>query len=73
MTMLVFVAALRLFSSCVKQGLLQLRCLGCSLQCLLLQSTGFGARSLQQFAARGLSSCDCQAREHRFNGCGAQA
>jgi len=24
-------------------------------------------------AARGLSSCDSQALEHRFNGCGAQA
>ena len=56
MTMLGLVAALRLFSSCGKQGLPLL----------------WGTQS-STVAARGLSSCDSQTLEHRFNGCGAQA
>ena len=61
-----------LFSSCSKQGLLQLRLAGFSSWGLLETEHRLGRRD-SAAAAQGLSRCGSQAPEHRFNRCGTQA
>ena len=69
----VFVAVCGLSLVAASGGYSSLRCMGFSLQwLLLLQSTALGTWA-SVVVAHGLSSCGLQTVEHRLSSCGARA